>query len=92
MEAAEINDLFEQESSVGQLYVKLREMGIQAEREWLIREAGAAYIVDLALPVENGWVPITFGERPAEGLRFGGEDALDACLREIRARLRTFGA
>jgi hypothetical protein len=94
MEAAAINDLFEQESSVGQLYVKLREMGIEVEREWLIREAGAAYVVDLALPVRNGWVPVTFGERPgpAEGLRFDAEAEPDTCVREIQARLGTFDA
>jgi hypothetical protein len=40
--AHEINDLFEQESPVGQLYVRLKEMGIQAEREWWIDEEGTA--------------------------------------------------
>jgi len=64
MNALEINDLFEQESPAGQLYVKLKEWGISVERQWLIKEAGAAYIVGLALPVKNGWVPVTFGERP----------------------------
>jgi hypothetical protein len=33
MEALEINDLFVQESRAGQLYVRLKEMGIQVERE-----------------------------------------------------------
>jgi hypothetical protein len=42
MNAHEINDLFEQESPVGQLYVRLKEMGIQAEREWWIDEEGTA--------------------------------------------------
>jgi hypothetical protein len=32
MHAAEINGLFEQESSAGRLYVKLREMWIEAEQ------------------------------------------------------------
>lgn len=27
-------------------------------------EQGIAYIVDLALPVENGWLPVSFGDRP----------------------------
>ncbi|UCC86526.1 MAG: hypothetical protein JSV81_16995 [Anaerolineales bacterium] len=90
MEALEINDLFEPESPAGQLYVNLKEMGIPVEREWLIEEAGAAYVVDLALPVENGWVPFTFGERPGPpgGLRFAAEDEPDACLREIQDRLQ----
>jgi len=34
MEALEINNLFEQESPVGQLYVRLKELGIAVEREW----------------------------------------------------------
>ena len=33
MNALEINDLFEQESPVGQLYVRLKELGITVERE-----------------------------------------------------------
>lgn len=65
MQAHEINDLFEQESPVGQLYVRLKELGIAVEREWWIDEAGAVYIVDLALPVKNGWLPVTFGDHPA---------------------------
>jgi hypothetical protein len=90
MEALEINDLFVQESPVGQLYVRLKEMGIPVEREWWIDEEGTAYIVDLALPVEDGWLPVTFGDRPgpAGGLRFAAEAEPGACLREVQARLR----
>jgi hypothetical protein len=36
MEALEINDLSEQESPAGQLYVRLKELGILVEREWWI--------------------------------------------------------
>ena len=64
MNAHEINDFFEQESPVGQLYVKLKEMGILVGREWWIDEEGIAYVVDLALPVKDGWLPVTFGDRP----------------------------
>ena len=90
MQAHEINDLFEQESPVGQLYVRLKELGIQVEREWWIDEEGIAYIVDLALPLRDGWLPVTFGDRPgpAGGLRFAAEAGPGACLREIRDRLR----
>jgi hypothetical protein len=65
-------------------------MGIPVEREWWIDEEGTAYVVDLALPVNGSWLPVSFGERPgpAGGLRFAAEDELDACLREIQARLR----
>jgi hypothetical protein len=92
MNALEINDLFEQESPVGQLYVRLKELGIAVELEWWINEEGTAYVVDLALPVEDCWLPVTFGEWPGPtgGLRFAAKDEPDAGLREIQARLRTF--
>ena len=92
MNAHEVNDLFEQESPVGQLFVKLKELGIPVEREWWIVEEGTAYVVDLALPVKDGWLPVTFGDRPgpAGGLRFATEDEPDVCLREIQDRLRGF--
>ena len=46
--------------------------------------------MDLALSVENGWLAVPFGDRPAtaEGLRFKVEDEPDLCLREIQARLQ----
>ena len=90
IEAVEINDLFEQESPAGQLYVRLKELGIPVEREWWIDEEGIAYVVDLALPVEDGWLAATFGDRPGPtgGLYFGDDTEPDACLREIQARLQ----
>jgi hypothetical protein len=90
--ALEINDLFVQESPAGQLYVRLKELGIQVEREWWIDEEGTAYIVDLALPIKDSWLPVSFGDRPgpAGGLRFAAGAEPEACLREIQARLRTF--
>jgi len=44
----------EQESPVGQPYVRLKELGIMVEREWRIDEEGTAYVVDLALPAAGG--------------------------------------
>ena len=72
--------------------MRLKELRITVEREWWIDEEGIIYAVDLALPVENGWLPVTFGDRPgpAGGLHFAGESEPDACLREIQARLRGF--
>jgi hypothetical protein len=89
MNAHEINELFEQESPTGQLYVKLKEMSIPVEREWFIDEEGVTYVVDLALPVGNDWLPVTFGDRPgpAGGLHFAAGAEPEACLREIQARL-----
>jgi hypothetical protein len=52
MNALEINDLFEHESPVGQLYVRLKKVGIPVEREWWIDEEGIAYVVDLGT---TGW-------------------------------------
>ena len=89
MQAQEINDLFERESPAGRLYVTLKEMGIRAEREWLIREGEREYVVDLALPTGDGWLPVTWGDRPGPsgGLHFALDADPDACLREIQARL-----
>ena len=49
------------------------------------------HVVDLALPLEDGWLSVTFGDRlgPESGLRVAAEAEPDACLREIQARLRT---
>jgi hypothetical protein len=60
-------------------------MGIPVEREWWIDEEGIAYVVDLALPIEDGWLPVTFGDRPgpAGGLRFAEKDEADACLWDV---------
>lgn len=90
MDAVEINDLFKQESPAGRLYVKSKELGIRAEREWWIDEEGTAYLVGLAPPVEDGWLPVTFGDRPGPvvSLRFAAGSELDACLREVEAQLR----
>ena len=64
-------------------------MGIQVEREWWIDEEGTTYIEDLALPVEDGWLPVTFGGRlgPSGGLRFAAEAEPEACLQEIQTKL-----
>ncbi len=43
MQVHEINDLYEQESPAGQLYARLKELGIAVEREWWIDEEGTAY-------------------------------------------------
>jgi hypothetical protein len=72
--------------------VRLKELGIRVEREWWIDEEGTAYVVDLALPIKDSWLPVTFGDQPGPtgGLRFAAGAEPEACLREIQARLRTF--
>jgi hypothetical protein len=50
--------------AAGHLYVTLKEMEVPVEREWMISEEGRDYVVDLALPVEDGCLPVTFGDRP----------------------------
>jgi hypothetical protein len=87
--ASEINDLFVQEGPAGQLYVRLKELGIPVEREWWIDDEGTAYVVDLALPVGDGWLSVIFGDRPgpAGGLRFSAEDEPEIPVKEIQARL-----
>ncbi len=69
--------------------MKPKELGIPVEREWWIDEEGITYIVDLALPVADGWLPVIFGDRsgPADGLRLAAEAETNACLREIRGGL-----
>jgi hypothetical protein len=64
------------------------------EREWLMDEPGIAYLVDLALPREGGWLPIIFGDRPrpAGGLRVAAEADPYAGVRDIQARLHTLEA
>ena len=43
-----------------------KELGIRVESEWWIDEEGIAFVVDLALPVDDGWIPVTFGDGPAQ--------------------------
>jgi hypothetical protein len=57
--AEEINDLFEDQSPVGRLYVTLKEIGIHAERNLPLKEKGIDYVVDLAVPVgDDQWLPV----------------------------------
>ncbi|MBN1992061.1 MAG: hypothetical protein JW953_05110 [Anaerolineae bacterium] len=59
--AEEINDLFENESPAGWLYVTLKEMGIHAERNFPLKEGGVNYVADLAVPAGNKqWLPVIF--------------------------------
>jgi len=61
--AEEINDLYA--SGADGLYVTLKEEDLQPEREFLIQEESAEYIVDMAIPCQKGVVAINVTERPA---------------------------
>jgi len=61
--AQEINELYT--SGADGLFVTLKEMGLAAEREYPLREAGVEYVVDLAIPCRHGIVAIASEGRPA---------------------------
>jgi hypothetical protein len=61
--AEEINDLYA--SGADGLYVTLKEAGFYPEREYSVREGGARYEVDIAIPCLNGTVVISASDRPA---------------------------
>jgi hypothetical protein len=57
--AEEINDLLEDQSPAGRLYVTLKEAGIRAERNLAVKEKGVSYMADLAVPLSEGhWLPV----------------------------------
>ncbi len=60
--ADEINDLYA--TGADGLYVTLKEENLHPEREFLLREGGAEYRVDMAIPCRQGTVCITTGDRP----------------------------
>jgi hypothetical protein len=61
--AEEINDLYA--SGADGLFVTLKEAGFWPEREFEVREGGAVYTVDLAIPCREGTVAIAATDRPA---------------------------
>ncbi len=61
--AEEINDLYA--SGADGLFVTLKEAGFYPEREYLIRERGVRYRVNLAIPCHSGTVAITTDDRAA---------------------------
>jgi hypothetical protein len=72
--AEEINDLYV--SGGDGLYVTLKEENLRPEREFQLREGGAEYVVDMAIPCRQGTVCIVLGDRPApeHALRDPGVD------------------
>ncbi|WP_420628219.1 hypothetical protein [Candidatus Leptofilum sp.] len=59
-DATEINDLFvDGEPYVDRLYATLKEKGIQAERNYTIRERGVQYVLPLVVFCKNGRIDLT---------------------------------
>jgi hypothetical protein len=71
--AEEINDLYA--SGADGLYVTLKDAGISAEREFLVREQGRPYEVDLAVPCRTGTLAIVLGDRPGPAHALRDPDA-----------------
>ncbi|MGD2105061.1 MAG: hypothetical protein PVJ55_08125 [Anaerolineae bacterium] len=61
--AQEINDLYA--TGADGLYVTLKEDSLHPEREFLLREGGDEYVVDMAIPCLQGTVCVAMDERPA---------------------------
>lgn len=60
MDASEINDLFvDGEPYVDRLYATLKERGIQAERNYQVKEPSRAYLLPLVVWCKNGRIDLT---------------------------------
>ncbi|MEA3377226.1 MAG: hypothetical protein U9R72_13635 [Chloroflexota bacterium] len=82
--AEEINDLYA--SGADGLYVTLKDEKLHPEREFVLREDDAEYVVDMAIPCRQGTVCVALGDRPAP------RDALrDPDPDEIREAVEALG-
>jgi len=81
--ADEINDLYV--TGADGLYVTLKDENLHPEREFLLREGGAEYIVDMAIPCRQGMVCIAMGDRPApdDALREPDPDAIREAVERL---------
>lgn len=89
--AEEINDLFENKSPLGRLYVILKEEGFHPERNWPLRESGVTYQVDVAIPMgDKRWLPVMLAADdtpvPANALRLPPDSDPATWIEEIRRR------
>ncbi len=90
--AEEVNDLYA--SGADGLFVTLKEAGFWPEREFEVREGGAAYTIDLAIPCRTGTVAIAVGDRPAPptALRLCSGQALrEPDLQTVRRAVERLG-
>jgi hypothetical protein len=61
--AEEVNDLYV--SGADGLFVTLKDAGFYPEREFFVCEGSVEYVVDMAIPCQEGTVTIAVGDRPA---------------------------
>jgi hypothetical protein len=92
--AGEINDLFiEGDEFVDRLYHALRESDMAPERQFPVRESGAEYVADLAVPCQDGVVSVCIadgGAGPGASLCFSPEAVLEdieGCVAAIRQQV-----
>jgi hypothetical protein len=80
--ADEINDLYA--TGTDGLYVTLKDENLHPEREFLFREGGTEYVVDMAIPCRQGTVCIALEDRPAPENALRDPDA-EAVRRAVAA-------
>ncbi|MFQ6101761.1 MAG: hypothetical protein ACE5OS_11090 [Anaerolineae bacterium] len=85
--AEEVNDLYA--SGADGLFVTLKEAGFYPEREFLVREGGVKYMVDMAIPCRTGTVAITVGDRsaPSHALRDPDPEAVRQAVQQLGGAL-----
>ena len=88
--AREINDLFSTDDVfVDRLYHTLRERGLYTERQVMVRERGADYLVDLVIPCLDGDVIVATGQkRPSGALSLARHLATDVDNIQLAVRRR----
>lgn len=88
--AVEINDLFDKQSPMGELYVKLKEEGFNVEQFWTVQENKATYTVDLAVLSKNTWLPINLTDQdkaPADTLQLSNTASVEANMARVTSAL-----
>lgn len=96
--AQEINDLFAEGGEfVDRIYHALRDAGLAPERRYPVREAGAEYLLELAVPCRQGVVAVEIDELDSElpgALRFSLEQVREdpeGCVAMVRAQVQWHG-
>jgi hypothetical protein len=88
--AEEVNDLYA--SGADGLYVTLKEENLHPEREFLLREEGVEYVVDIAIPCRTGTVAIAVTDRPSPHAALREPDLQTVCEEVARLGGEQLGA